>query len=646
MVINFTANSIGDTIYAKLNKPYTGVERILNWTAIVGVTTPNTRGTLNFNANSNTIVGVNTNLNLLSGDSFIVGNDTYVVDEIINSNTFTVVNPPNFTASGLTFYLPENENNRFTYQYRWTQTEDGSNMSELLPLTTNNGPFDLLGINFNPDKPLWIELKLEVDRLSNVNKITLLSLIYELQTIDGTIISCPEFCEECTDPYAMTGCANIIADCNDDLFDPYALVKPNAMYRQITDISTEIWGHSVKYFRVEPDVRSKDVILREYSLYNVKEESDIKIMVPGNEFPTREFNYDIFGMGFDELEIHITKTQFESAFGIGPSPRSRDYLYFPKINRMYEVNSVAYADEFNLDLTYWKVMLRKYEERTSNTHEDTEVEETLKSLTVGLDEVFGEETQQEFEKITKPTQYQTVYSEVGDGTRLRIHKNLKISNAELRNQWTIISKNNYDLDSTPDKSMEVVAYNKKSSLTQHSNVAISIWFRPKFTDNLEQTLIDGFYNGKGIKITVSKNNIKVYINQDTYTFDDIDQLDNNVWYGLVFNLNNIFKQISCNLYRLDPNSNKQAPNNSTKTLISKLNQTKIINESYEWPSIKNWMLMPAKLEVTNIRVFEKTIEQEQHMNVLQQYIVRESQLAHIIDNAIPSIQLRRYNQSR
>lgn len=644
MVNNFKADQIGDIIYAKLENPYENVERILNWTSIVGVSTPNTIGTLNFIKDSTNVTGTNTNLNLQSGDQFIVGNETYTVDQIIDANTFTVVNAPIFTADGLTFYLPSNTNNRFTYQYRWSQDHQADGMSELLPLTKNNGPYDLLGLTFDPDKPLWIELRLEVDRLGNANKITLLSLTYELQTSSGTIINCPEFCAECTDPYAMTGCANIIADCTEDIWDPYALTKPTSVYRQLSDISNQMWGHPVKYFRVEPDNRSRDVVLKEYSLYNVKEEAELKVMVPDNEFPTRDFTYDIFGMGFDEFEIHVTKSAFESAFGIGPSPQNRDYLYFPKINRMYEVNAVTYADEFNLDLTYWKLMLRKYEERTSNIHEDTQVEQELDDLTVGLEEAFGEETKDEFEKVTKPTQYQTVYSEVGDGVRARLHKKLTISDTELRNQWTVISKNNYDLDSTEDKSMELVIYNKKSSLSADENLATTIWFRPKFNDNTNQTLIDGFSSNKGLKITTDGSIIKAYINSDIHIFGSSMALEENVWHGLVFNLNNEYRQLSCNLYRLDPDSNKQAPSRSTKTLTSKLNQTEPLTNKYSWPEVKNWMLMPAKLDVTNIRIFKKTIGQDQQMNVLQQYVVRDNQLVHIIDNAIPSIQLRRYNQ--
>jgi hypothetical protein len=291
-------------------------------------------------------------------------------------------------------------------------------------------------------------------------------------------------------------------------------------------------------------------------------------------------------------------------------------------------------------------MLRKYEDRSSNAQEDQQAEQELEDLTVGLDEAFGEEAQDEFEKVTKPTQYQTVYSEVGDGVRARLHKRLTISDAELRNQWTVISKNNYDLDSTEDKSMELVAYNKKSSLLESDNLAVTIWFRPKFKDSSSQTLINGFSSNRGLKITTDGSSIKAHINSDVHVFGGSLALEHDVWHGLVFNLNNEYGQLSCNLYRLDPESNKQAPSNSTNTLTSKLNQTEPITDKYSWPEVKSWMLMPAKLDVTNIRVFKKVIGQDQQANVLQQYVVRDNQLAHVIDNAIPSIKLRRYNQSR
>ena len=93
-------------------------------------------------------------------------------------------------------------------------------------------------------------------------------------------------------------------------------------------------------------------------------------------------------------------------------------------------------------------------------------------------------------------------------------------------------------------------------------------------------------------------------------------------------------------------SNWQNSNSMNKT-FERINHTaNNFANPYGWVLKKNYQLMPADLDLTNIRLFKKTIGTDQHMNVLQQYVVRDNQLAHIIDNAIPSINLRRYDQSR
>ena len=82
------------------------------------------------------------------------------------------------------------------------------------------------------------------------------------------------------------------------------------------------------------------------------------------------------------------------------------------------------------------------------------------------------------------------------------------------------------------------------------------------------------------------------------------------------------------------------------TLTEVMDQTIDLSSPIGWVSPKKWSLMPGKLKMTNIRLYTKIIGKDQHKNILQQYIVRDNRLTHIIDNAIPSIQLRKYNQSR
>ena len=425
-VTNFTADAIGDYFFANLQEPYTLVNRVIGYNILVGVNSPNSIGTLSVTNGSDQIVGTGVNWNLSAGNNFIVGSHVFTV-ESITPTTITTTEPATFTATNAKWYEAPDQDNYFTYDFRWSQegtSSTGGQMSELRPLNNQIGPRDLLGLTFDSTKPLWIDIKAEVYRLSTLHSLSLLSVTFELETADGVIQSCPQICSDCNDPY-VAGCTNIVIDCSDPIYDPYNLSKPTAIYSEISELAANMWGHNTKYFRVEPNDRSRDVVLMEYSLYNVKEQAELKIVVPDNTMPTREFQYDIFGMGFEEFEIHITKGQMEQAFGEGIHPRPRDYMYIPIMNRMYEVSSVSFADEFNQTMTYWRLMLKKYEERTSSIIEDgSAVETQLDDLYTGVEEVFGEELADEYEKTTKSTQYQTVFSEVNDGAVSYTHLTL------------------------------------------------------------------------------------------------------------------------------------------------------------------------------------------------------------------------------
>lgn len=654
MVNNFTANQIGDQFIARLKEPYSEIVRVSDWTIVVGVSNSNTVGKLELTVGSNQVLGIGTNLNLNPGDKFIIGNLIFEVDEINVSdpNQFTITEPAPIEGQ-FNFYLTEDQNNYFTYKYRWSQSElpDGGEMSEFRELNKNQDTHDLLGRTFDETKPLWIDVRFEVDRLAQGHSISLLSITFELETADGIIESCPNWCDECSDPYAMDGCANIIIDCTDEIWNPYAINKPSAIYRQLSALTNQMWGHDVKYFRVEPDQRSRDVILKEYSLYNVVAESTIKVMVPDNSFPTREFNFDIFGMDFEEFEVHITGDEFTNKFGLNKEPRSRDYLYFPLINRMYEVSTVALADEFNLQMTYWRVQLRKWEDRTSSIHTDSTIEQEVDDLTVGVEEIFGEETQQEFEKVTKPQQYKTVYQELEDDIRVSKHPSLTIIDAEIRNRWTMITKNHYALDGVIPGERFALTYKAQSALTAGDNLAITCWIRPQFTDvdSESYTFIDGLAENDlntGFAISTSKTEMQIKINGVTKLIAYDSPLEKGVWYGLVVNLNNGSNDLGVALYRLDPSSNRGLPQNNSNTLERVLVKSIALSSEQTWDAGKGWSLSAAPLNLTNFRVFERVIEEEQQMNVIQQYVVRDSDLSIITDNAIPSLRLRRYSNPK
>ena len=650
MVTGFTATEYGDFLIAKLNDPYYNTVKILDWNIVVGVQSFRTIGTISTQAGSNIVNGNFTNFNNFSqGDEIIIGNTTFEIDEIITPIELTLTSSPDFTTTGIEYYTPPNSSNYFEYEYRWST--DNTEFSELRPLNKSQVFTDLMGLSFDPLKPLWLDLRAEVAAITTGYTISIISVEYTLETVDGNIVSCPQFCVECTDPFAMNGCANIIECVDDNLFKPYDLNKSTNIYKQLVGMTSNIFGHDVQYFRTEADARTEDVHLMEYSLHNVVDKKTIKILVPDNEFPEEAATYDIFGMEFAEFEIHIVAEEFENIFGQGKSPRNKDYMYIPLINRMYEINSLSIADEFNQTSSYWRIKLVKYQDRSSVLKNQFEVD--TDNLITGVEEVFGEKQKEEQEKVTNPQQFQTVSTSYRDGIRGFVDKSLKIEDHDLKNRWTVVSKNYYDL-SNVETTQTAVEYSVGSKLAISDNLALSLWFNPQFnnSDTGEYVLFGDLAAIGGFKLFISSTKFRVNAAGVDYEFVHNLTIQKGEWYGLVLNINNKFYQTSLSLYRLDSGSNNSGnspgsrPQDSSNNLIEEYTETLETGQPMQWDSNSFYHLRGNKTFMTNIRVFTSVIEYEQHHNVLNQYVVRDNQLSILIDNAIPSLGYQRFKNAR
>lgn len=649
MVTGYTANEYGDFLIATLKDPYYNTVKVLDWDIVAGVQNTKTVGTLTVISGSTTINGKLTDFSqFLVGDEIIIGNKTFEIATIESPIELTLTEAPTFSTTGIEFYLPISASNKFDYEYRWSH--DNTQFSEFRELNKTLAFGDLLGLTFDATKPLWIDIKAEVAALSQAHTISLISVTFTLQTEAGTVESCPQFCVECTDPFAMEGCANIEVSCDTGVFKPYNLNKTTTIYKQLVGIVSDIFGHQVQYFRTEPDLRTEDVHLMEYSLHNVVAKQTVKILVPDNEFPEEAATYDIFGMDFAEFEVHITAEEFERVFGYGKKPRNKDYMYIPIINRMYEVNTVAIADEFNQSTSYWRVMLTKYQERTSVLKNEFEIE--TDTLITGVEEIFGERQRTEQKKDTNPTQFQTVTTSYRDGIRGFVDRALSIVDYDLKNRWTVVSKNYYDLTKLNTQSTGV-EYAIQSKLASADNMAVTLWFSPHFesTDTNEYILFGDLAALGGFKLFVSNTKFKITVNDNDYEFTHGVTLEKEGWYGLVLNINNKFLQLALSLYKLDLNNSRgttpgSRPQDSSNNLIEEYKNLLAIGQPLVWNSGSNYHIRGNKTYMTNIRVFTNVIEYEQHNNVLNQYVVRDNQLAILIDNAIPSLGYQRFKNSR
>jgi len=379
----------------------------------------------------------------------------------------------------------ENTANYFYKYFRWSI--DNESYSDWEFLTNEN----LVVLTLDSSNEFWIQYKYEVEALESGNELEFISISLEIVTVEGNIVEMPCL-EYCGDGECAPNENLIISDCcEDDVFKPYDMLDQGKKnLEQLSCLVSDLFGHTVNYYKHDPRSDSEDVILKEYSLYNVRSVENLKIVLPDNEFPTREIAFSPDGLlSPDMFEVHIVKTHFQTVFGTGTRPGERDYLYFPEIERVFEINSIAEADESLNASTYYRVMLTDYQDRKDRYYDDApEAIEEIDEITVSSNDVFGEETVAEEAVARKPEQYNTISAGDSDYLRDQIDPNLIISEEKIRNNFTVISKNYYKLNSvTRDQDVVIYKYNK--GFTTMENRAFTFWVRPHIVNSYSYSLI-------------------------------------------------------------------------------------------------------------------------------------------------------------
>lgn len=279
----------------------------------------------------------------------------------------------------------------------------------------------------------------------------------------------------------------VFSNCN-FTFNPYAVNRALNLYQDLSLMVNNVFGLEANYYSIQPQARGKDVILREYTLFNVVDEKCVKIVVPQNQFPDNKMNFDPFGLQFEEpFEIQIDKRYFEGIFGKGSQPRKRDILYFPIANRIYEINSTYLFRDFMNSPVYFKVELKKYTPKSNTYFQDPAYKEELEGISLTTSDLFGVETRDEETKATKPQQYATTITQLSqDPIRSYIYKELQTIEYDLNNNWTIVANNYYDLSASfnddsefgydPDRYRNAVRYKFLPKSGQSTELAFTAWF--------------------------------------------------------------------------------------------------------------------------------------------------------------------------
>ena len=296
------------------------------------------------------------------------------------------------------------------------------------------------------------------------------------------------------------------------VFNPYALGQGVQMYNQLSALVSSMFGFCVLYFKTEANSRTRDVVLKEYSIEKVVAKDNVKILIPDNQLPTRELQFNSMMLDMPvQFEVHVVKSDFQKVFGKDAHPDPHDYLYLANyVNKMYMVDSVSDPDDFGYAASYWRVSLVPYQEFSSVQFEDNSLMEETESLIFSAEGKFGEEVQDEFDDIRKDNQLNDVgdFAEGQDALRTCLEPNLRINTENIYNKWTVVSKQHYSLN-TIEKGRKVVKYRYNDSFSNNDERMITFWFRPKNVDKSvsENILLTEISEDvKGIRIGVQKWN--------------------------------------------------------------------------------------------------------------------------------------------
>ena len=287
-----------------------------------------------------------------------------------------------------------------------------------------------------------------------------------------------------------------------NLFNPYAIGQSYNIYQQMSTLISNMFGICVLYFKTEPNSRSRDVVLKEYSIEKVIDKQNIKILIPDNQLPTRELNFNQLMIDYNtEFEINIVKSEFWKVFGEGSHPDPHDYLYFSTyMNKMYMVDSVSDPDDFGYVASYWRVSLVPYQEMKSVQFDNDNLMNDTESLIFSAEGKFEEEMKEEIADNRKDNQLNNVgiLEQGQDPLRRILHENVRIAEENIYSDWTVIAKQYYNL-STIDKEDIAVEYEYwNNGLSSDDERMISFAFRPTNMRNVsENIMIDSVVNNNG-----------------------------------------------------------------------------------------------------------------------------------------------------
>jgi len=422
------------------------------------------------------------------------------------------------------------------------------------------------------------------------------------------------------------------------LYNPYNQGTALNLLNKLSTDAQLLFGHSVIYFVTDPDAKGQDYSMHEYQLYNIVCEGDIKVSVNNNEFPDSQITMNQFDLSlFDNMEVHITKEQFKQVFGVQRRPGKEDFMYFCQLNRMFQVDHVSQFRGFNNSSVYYKLILKKYNQKANVQAGTVEIQNKLDMLTQNstIDSLFGVENVDDKKAVANKIQTKVLTKDL-----IRLEYLAKINKELIENASTIISKSNYDLYSVDAGTPAVNYLNSDPILKVSDNIGFTLWFS---INNYIQDEVYNFFNyyddttvGNpiGWKVNLQNDVITVTLNGDTYTTNSDLMLDEEVWYCYTLNIDQRNRKMSQFIYKRNVDFEEDAGkliNNFLRKVYSDEQDMTPIEFQIE---NTNPQLLGSDMRATNLRLFTDIIPESTFDKILNQAIIRDdSKYLVFADNA-------------
>lgn len=337
---------------------------------------------------------------------------------------------------------------------------------------------------------------------------------------------------------------------------------------------------------------------------------------------------------FENMEVHITKEQFKKVFGVQRRPGKEDFMYFCNLSRMFIVDHVTQFRGFNNNSVYYKLILKKYNQKANVQPDNVEIKNKLDMLTQNstIDQLFGVENVDDKKAVANKVQTKPLTKDL-----VRLEYLCKINRELIENSSTVISKSNYDLYSVDAGTLAISYQNLDPILKVSDNIGFTVWF--SINNYIEDEVYNFFnyyddVNTQGWKINLVNDVITLTLGTNEYTTNSDLILDEEVWYCYVCNIDQRNRKMSQFIYKRDVDFEEDAGKLINNFLRPVYSDEQDIEPTYFQMEGVTPSILGSDMKMTNIRLFTDIIPEDTHNKILNQAIIRDdSKYLVFADNA-------------